>query len=152
MTFQFNDGGRSRYFKGTAGDCVTRAISIATGKDYKEVYDYLATEQKKLTGVKSARNGVRKKVYHKYLIKNGFEWIPTMKIGQGCKVHLHRSELPSGILVLRLSRHLTCMIDGVIYDTYNPQRGSSVTFDSNGIVIEATTETRCVYGYYKFKG
>ena len=150
MTFQFNDGGRSKYFKGTAGDCVTRAIAIATKKDYKEVYNYLATEQKKLTGVKSARNGVSKIVYHKYLIENGFEWIPTMKRGQGCKVHLHKDELPSGTLVIRLSRHLTCMIDGVIYDTYNPQRGSRVVF-SNGVAIDAITETRCVYGYYKLK-
>ena len=29
--FNYNDGGRSQYFKGTGGDCVTRAISIATG-------------------------------------------------------------------------------------------------------------------------
>ncbi len=39
MTFQFNDGGRSEAgFKGTTGDCVTRAIAIATGKPYQEVY------------------------------------------------------------------------------------------------------------------
>lgn len=39
MDFVYNDGGRSKYFKGNAGDCVTRAIAIATGFDYKEVYD-----------------------------------------------------------------------------------------------------------------
>lgn len=37
MKFHYSDGGRSNYFKATnVGDCVTRAICNATGKDYKE--------------------------------------------------------------------------------------------------------------------
>lgn len=37
MDFVYNDGGRSRYFKAkSVGDCVTRAIAIATRTDYKE--------------------------------------------------------------------------------------------------------------------
>lgn len=40
MEFVFNDGGRADAgYKGTTGDCVCRAISIITGKSYKEVYD-----------------------------------------------------------------------------------------------------------------
>jgi hypothetical protein len=40
--FIYDDGGRSAVgFKGNTGDCVTRAISIATGKSYKEVYNAL---------------------------------------------------------------------------------------------------------------
>lgn len=42
MKFHYSDGGRSNYFKATnVGDCVTRAICNATGKDYKEVYKAL---------------------------------------------------------------------------------------------------------------
>ena len=42
MEFVYSDGGRSKYFKANnVGDCVTRAICNATGKDYKEVYDAL---------------------------------------------------------------------------------------------------------------
>lgn len=146
--FNFNDGGRSDYFKGkNAGDCVPRAIAIATGNDYKEIYDSMAKGMKELRGVKSARNGVNKKVYHKFLLENGFEWTPTMKIGQGCKVHLHKDELPDGILIARLSRHLTCVIDGVIHDIYNPRRGGSVG-TKDGVRF-SQKETRCVYGYYK---
>lgn len=44
--FIYNDGGRSRYFKGDAGDCVTRAIAIALNTDYKLIYD----TNKKLLG------------------------------------------------------------------------------------------------------
>ena len=41
LDFRFHDGGRSNYFKGEAGDCVVRAIAIATNTDYKVVYDEL---------------------------------------------------------------------------------------------------------------
>lgn len=134
--FIHSDGGRSEYFDGkNAGDCVTRSIAIATGIDYKEIYDLLAEGMKKLKGKKSARNGVNKKVYHQFLLENGFDWIPTMKIGQGCKVHLRGDELPKGVLIARLSRHLCCVIDGVIYDNHDSSRCGS----------------RCVYGYYKLK-
>lgn len=36
--FVYDDGGRSRYFKGEAGDCAVRALSILTGEDYKKIY------------------------------------------------------------------------------------------------------------------
>ena len=40
--FKYNDGGRELAgYKGKTGDCVTRAIAIATGKPYQEVYDNL---------------------------------------------------------------------------------------------------------------
>ncbi|MBI9051870.1 MAG: hypothetical protein JEZ00_20815 [Anaerolineaceae bacterium] len=55
-----------------------------------------------------------------------------MMIGKGCQVHLSENELPSGKLIVRLSKHMTAVIDGVIHDTHNPDR--------NG--------TRCVYGYF----
>jgi len=41
LNFTYSDGGRSNYFKGEAGDCVVRAIAIATEIDYKVIYDKL---------------------------------------------------------------------------------------------------------------
>lgn len=145
--FIFDDGGRSKYFSGDkVGDCVTRAIAIATGEDYRTIYVAMSEGMAKLGKPKSARLGVSKKVYHKFLLDNGFKWVPTMFIGQGCKVHLHREELPNGILIVRLSKHLTCVKEGIIYDTYNPQRGS-ITGTTKGIAY-SLKESRCVYGYY----
>jgi hypothetical protein len=44
MKFEENDGGRKEAgYKGKTGDCVCRAICIATGKPYQEVYDRLAS-------------------------------------------------------------------------------------------------------------
>ena len=39
MSYVYDDGGRSKYFKGSAGDCVVRALGIFTSSDYKETYD-----------------------------------------------------------------------------------------------------------------
>lgn len=139
MKFIYNDGGRSNYFKGKANDCVVRSICNATGKDYLEVYNAineLAKSErtgKRKKGVSSARNGVYKTTYKKYIEQVlGWVWHPTMKIGQGCKVHLAADELPSGTLIVSVSGHHTCVKDGVLIDTYDCTREGS----------------RCVYGYW----
>ena len=140
MKFIYNDGGRSKYFKAeNVGDCVTRAISIATGKDYMDVYKSINnmaksenTKHHRHGKRSSSRNGVFKETWKKYLNELGWKWIPCMSIGSGCKVHLKAEELPKGTLIVSVSKHLTCVKDGVLYDTYDCSRD----------------ETRCVYGYY----
>lgn len=140
--FIFNDGGRQDTgFKGSTGDCVTRAIAIATGKQYKEVYDEInemsKTEYlgKRMKSNSNARTGVHKKTIRKYMESLGYGWTPTMQIGQGCKTHLRSDELPTGRLVISVSKHMTTMIDGVINDTHDCSREGN----------------RCVYGYFQKK-
>ena len=44
MKFIRDDGGRAAAgYKGEAGDCVTRAVAIASGRPYREVYAALAS-------------------------------------------------------------------------------------------------------------
>lgn len=165
MQFIYDDGGRAAAgFKGVCGDCVCRAIAIATGKPYLEVYNSLKELAKKervgkrKRGKSSVRDGVYKDTYHKYMQSIGWRWVPTMRIGSGCKVHLHDGELPLGRLVVCVSRHLTAVIDGVIHDIHNPQReihclepdtGRELKDgewrNSNGI---CRVSRRCVYGYF----
>ena len=137
--WKYDDGGREAAgYKGQAGDCVTRAIAIATGKQYQEVYDALnnlaVNERvgKHKRGKSSARNGVYRATFEKYLLSLGWKWTPTMAIGQGCKVHLKADELPQGNLIVSVSRHMVAVINGVIHDTHDPARDG----------------TRCVYGYW----
>lgn len=139
MKWNFNDGGRAEAgFRGPARDCVTRAIAIATTKPYREVYDALnalaITERitKRKRKKSSSREGVFRETYSRYLQSLGWRWVPTMSIGSGCRVHLRTSELPRGTLIVRVSRHLTTVIDGELHDTHNCSRGG----------------TRCVYGYF----
>ena len=138
MEFMYDDGGPAAAgYKGRAGDCVVRAIAIAAQKPYQEVYDAInalaATETARVGRRSSSRSGVGRKTYECCLNQLGWEWVATMQVGSGCRVHLRREELPKGRLVVRLSRHLTAVIDGVIHDIYNPDRRGS----------------RCVYGYFK---
>lgn len=123
-TYKFNHGG----WKGPKrGDCVMRAISIATEKPYEEIFNGLLIWAKEAKDLPDS-----KKVYKPFLHALGWKWKPTMGIGTGCKVHLKASELPKGRIICSVSKHLVAVIDGVIHDTYNPSRN----------------ETRCVYGYF----
>lgn len=139
MKWEYSDGGRANAgHKGSARDCVTRAIAIITELPYQEVYDlvnkYGSTERRSKTrvGKSNAKDGVHIPTTRRILKDLGFEWVPTMQIGSGCKVHLKADELPSGKIIVNLSRHLAAVIDGVVYDTGDPSRN----------------ETRCVYGYW----
>ena len=141
--FTYNDGGREAAgFKGSAGDCVCRAIAIAADLPYQEVYERLAdgnakqrkSKHDKEARSKSARNGINttRKWFKDYMVELGFKWVPTMEIGSGCKVHLRADELPAGRLVCNVSRHYVAVVDGIIQDTHDCSRAG----------------TRCVYGYW----
>jgi len=140
MDWVYDDGGRAGAgYKGNTRDCVCRAIAIATGIDYQTVYDSLnevATRErrgKRKRGVSNSRMGVYKYTTRKYLESIGWRFTPTMAIGTGCKVHLRENELPGGKIIVSVSKHLVAVIDGVIHDTHNPDRGGQ----------------RCVYGYWR---
>jgi len=146
---QLNDGGREQAgFKGGAGDCVVRSIAIAAKLPYMQVYEDLRNANETYAQLRndrlarrlndkgaSPRNGNHRNVFHDYILGLGFEWVATMKVGTGCQVHLQPSELPDGILIVKVSKHLTAVVDGVIQDTHDPSRRGN----------------RCVYGYYILK-
>lgn len=138
IEFSYTDGGRAAAgYKGTAGDCVARAIAIASGLNYADVYTRLADGNASQRGKKrgrTARSGIQvnRKWFKDYMTAIGFVLTPTMAVGSGCTVHLRADELPSGRLVVMVSKHAVAVINGVIHDTHDCSR--------NG--------TRCVYGYW----
>lgn len=138
--YQYDDGGRAAAgFRGTTGDCSCRAIAIALELPYREVYDALneaaKTWERPRRGKRrsSARTGVAMETLKRFLADRGWQWIPTMRIGQGCRVHLRAEELPTGRIIARVSKHLVAVVDGTIHDNHDPSRGG----------------TRCVYGYWR---
>ena len=88
LDFNYNSGGREKYFKGITGDCVCRAIAIANDMDYLEVYNMINEYAKKehITKRKkkksSARNGVFKGTEKKILEKLGWSWVATISYFQ----------------------------------------------------------------------
>ena len=141
LKFQYDDGGRKLAgYKGDTGDCVTRAIAIITDLGYRNVYDELNIlgKAERLTARHKTRStsrlGVQKKTWKAYLASLGYERINLMTIGSGCQYHLRKGELPAtGRYIVQCSRHLTALINGIIFDTQDPSRGGM----------------RCVYGYYQ---
>ena len=147
MDVVITDGGRKdagfKDKRDGKGDCVTRAVAIASGLDYQKVWDDFTamnakTRQTKRTAKRAKDNAdsgvyMKRKAFKDYMKELGFEWVPTMKIGSGCTVHLRKGELPTkGRMVVNVSRHAVAVVDGVVHDTYDPCRGG----------------TRCVYGYW----
>jgi|SRR5271165_851742 len=140
MKWKYDDGGRAAAgFKGKVGDCVVRAIAIATRLSYqtvyKEIYQCCMREKPHPRQKKPSHpeRGVNKNVYRDYLLNElGWVWHPIMKIGTGCTVHLKAEELPKGRIIAKVSVHLVAVIDGVIHDTHDCTRD----------------ESRCVYGFY----
>jgi hypothetical protein len=149
-TWVYDDGGRwaGGYRRRDVGDCVCRAIAIATNRAYPEIYEELfaeigwspglSPELRKYGGRKDADGLIRRadnerELIRWYLTERGWQWTPTMAVGAGCRVHLRADELPGGRLIVMVSRHMVAVIDGVIYDTHDCSRGG----------------TRCVYGYFR---
>lgn len=129
LEFVYNDGGREKYFKSkSVGDCVTRAVAIATNQDYKEVYDKI----KKIVGY-TPRNGIKKKDTRKVMERFGFNWVSCMGIGTGCTTHLRYGDIPTDrTIICNVTSHIVCVKNGVVNDTFDCTRDGY----------------RCVYGYW----
>jgi hypothetical protein len=95
------------------GDCVKRAITIATSMDYKTV---------------QLRLNRYKKITRSYDFNEDKNWVPfvekelgakklsgyhNIKIGDFAKLNL------KGKYIIRCRGHVTCIINGKVYDTWN---------------------------------
>lgn len=139
LPFTYDDGGRSLYYKGEAGDCVPRAFAIYLQLDYKQVYDDLQALQReyndkhaardtrkgkavrKTKTRRSVRNGTWKEVGDRYAEQQGLRKIRT---GEGSRrMPLDQAVAEHGDGIYGVNRHKLAIIDGVVRDTYN----SSVT-------------------------
>ena len=113
----------------SVGDCVKRAICKAANMDYMEVQREL-NRYKKVTGAKAYNTDYNP---HKYVenVLHGVKMSFPAKAGkkrmtpeQFCK------DYPKGNYILNMAGHWSCIVDGVIYDTWDPSG-------------------RCVYTAYK---
>jgi len=138
--WKHSDGGRAEAgYKSSSSDCGVRAIANATGIPYATTYALVAhfskgeRQGKRKRGISHPSKGIYRQCMDKVMAFIGWEWHPTMFIGQGCKVHLAHNELPDNCaMVVSLSKHYTAVINRVVHDTYDPSRNGD----------------RCVYGYY----
>lgn len=125
--FIFSDGGRQAAgFKGVSGDCAVRALSIATGLEYRHsmklIKEFAARGKQ---GNKAIAKGVYKEDLDALLRSLGWTWKTAPKF-TGRKAMY--SDIP-GIAIVRMARHYAAVLDGELHDSW----------DSSG---------KMVYGYW----
>ena len=111
----YDDGGRHQYFrmkykKDRVGDCVIRALAIATGEDYQDVRTELWE-----TSYKDGYMPNSNENYTKFLLKRGF--IPEKKI-KGFNLGRYPA-CKDCTYVVRLSRHVVCLDQGLVRDIWD---------------------------------
>ena len=116
MDFIWDDGGRAACgYVGLTGDCVPRAIAIATGALYRDVYEKLG-----IVSEKSPRHGVPTETAAAYLAER--YWQRTIEVDRPFSV----GELPNGVVIVHIaksnarSQHFCTLIDRVVHDTWDP--------------------------------
>ena len=94
-------------------DCTVRAIALATGESWDTTYnclsDYAQQEAVMMDNVM---------YIDKFLDKN-FEKIYTNEKGYNMTVDDVSKRWYKGTYLITMKNHITCCIDGVIYDTFN---------------------------------
>ena len=109
-----------------AGDCVIRAISLALNQSWEQTYKDLCE-----LGLKKCRMPNDPKVYESYLKDRGWVKCSEPRNWDNTKMKVYQA-LPfinEHILIIYAgSRHLTCAIDGVVYDTWNSSKQTMHTY------------------------
>lgn len=92
-------------------DCVIRAISLATNTDYYEVVKMLHNN-----GEEMQCDCLNVRCYEK-LLDYDFDLPHYMSYGKTAEEVAN--DFPNNTLLLRMEGHLSCSINGVIYDIFN---------------------------------
>ena len=112
-TFHFhNENPKGR----RTGDCVIRAIGKASGDGWDKTFDGLVEVARRIKSELAWKD-----CYEKYLTEQG--WVKCKQprkadstkytVAEWCKLHRN------GNMVVSVSNHLTCIIDGKCYDIWN---------------------------------
>lgn len=117
----YDDGGRAQAGRrGKVGDCVCRAITIATGKQYEWVYSVLNERCKPLRKTPKSRKpspqfGLANPIWEPLLFQEGWHYCELERMEQFNDRHVPQE----GISIVFQSGHLTAVKHGVIRDTYD---------------------------------
>lgn len=106
MSYQFHNANtRGRY----ANDCVVRAISVAENKTWDETYEELSDLAQYHGILLDDVNFVEPLLDSKYPRVCHYDTL----VGEFAETH------PIGTYLITMHGHITCVIDGVVYDTFD---------------------------------
>lgn len=99
------------------GDCVIRACAYATGMSWDDTYKELFE-----IGFKKKRLPNDDHVYEKFLMNHDFIYHGQLKDSLGNKMTVKELANHYGVgyaIVIHTRRHLTCVVNGDIYDSWD---------------------------------
>lgn len=106
------------------GDCVIRALSKATGKGWEETYIELC-----LLGYIMGDLPSSNKVWDNYLKTQGFaRHIVSAECLDCYTIQYFCNEYPQGVYVIGTGTHAVCVIDGVLYDSWDSSDETPIYF------------------------
>ena len=91
-------------------DCTIRAIGLVTNKSWNDTYKELSTLANKESLMMDSVEFIEKYLDSKYLRKCHYSKT----------VQEFAKEFPKGKYLVTMNGHITAIIDGTIYDTFNP--------------------------------
>lgn len=134
--WQMSDGGRtaSGFTEPDVRDCGVRALAHITGRAYGEIRSEIETVIRDRPGrvaadPESVEGGLKRRTLAR-LLGESWAWVPTHKNSphySGDTVRFISADLPAtGHLLVSVRDHYSALIDGVIYDTFDPTVGAPV--------------------------
>ena len=152
--FQWDDGGRrDAGFKGSAGDCGVRAIAIATGIAYRQVYDDLfaickiwpgnTKEAKRIRANATPRKGLPRAVLARYLEELGWQRYKGINSQYG-NLRINDPDLPRQRTLCEVRKHYVTLRDNTARDTWD-SRMTMPVYTPEGLV---PSKPRVVYWYW----
>ncbi|MDE2101765.1 MAG: hypothetical protein KGL39_31250 [Patescibacteria group bacterium] len=108
-----------------APDCVIRAIMKATHKSWLETFDGLNAVARSQFTI-----GGDKRAYEIYLAAHGFVKQPMPRFADRTRytVKEFADANPTGVFVIGIANHLTVIVDGTLFDTWDCSRKSVGNF------------------------
>jgi hypothetical protein len=101
--------------KQNVGDCVIRAIAMATNKSWYEVYDDLCAVGRKEADMPSSNT-----VWGLYLYQLGFEPFLLPNACPKCMtIRDFTKRFPQGTYIIGTGTHAVAIIEGDFYDSYD---------------------------------
>lgn len=121
MRFIYDDGGHDTYAPHATGDCAIRAISVVTGKDYRDVKsDVLETAKYEKGRSKRSDGETYTRLATVRSVMSWYGW----KFVDSRKKPLAFTEENWGdrTYMLWVPWHFTAVIDGAIHDTFDSSK------------------------------
>ena len=97
-------------------DCTVRAISLATGRTWDNTYEELTTFAQAQGMMLDEVRYIDEYLDRKFEKVYGWNEVEKITVGDFMKQN------PHGIYLITMAGHITCGMDGCIYDTFDPRQ------------------------------